>query len=176
MNSQIRVLTLVLFASACVSLAGCGASATTASAPPAERHDEDHDHDRAQDHQHEAEHDAHIDAPPESLAEALTEVAELHATIKEANAAGELHKADEQVHKIGHLLEEIPKHAAKQSLPEADRQALQEAVDQLFENFGALDERLHHGESAGKSYDEVADQIAEAMEALRAVGKQEQQP
>ena len=150
-----------MFATAVISLAGCGASGTTASTPPAEKHDHDHhDHEHGDEHGH---------AHPESLAEALTEVEELHAKIKTAVAADDLETADPPLHELGHLLEELPELAQKESLSEEDQQQVKQAADSLMDSYGAFDERIHGGESKGKSYDEVADQIDEAISKLKAI-------
>ena len=42
--------------------------------------------------------------------------------------------------------------AAKDSLSEADQQQVKQSVDSLMDSFGAVDERLHGGDDAGKSY------------------------
>lgn len=161
MSPIFRMSWLGLVAVACVSVAGCGGAQTTASNPTSQQHD----------HEHASHGDEHEHAHPESFTETLTKVDELRAKIKTAFAAGKLEEADGPVHEIGHLLEEIPELAAKQSLPDADQQQVKQAVDALMESFAALDERLHGGDSAGKSYDEVAAQIDSALAELKTIGK-----
>ena len=155
---------LLIFAS--LTLAGCGGGQTTASALSADQHDHDHEaHGDEDDHVH-----------SESFAEVLTEVEELFAEIKTAFAADDLDTADGPVHGIGHLLEELPQLAAKESPSESDRQQVKQAVDSLMDGFAAVDERIHAGEGAGKSYDEVATEIDEAIAKLKAIKLPESQP
>ena len=169
MNSIACQFTAAVFATVAISLAGCGASGTTASTPPAEKHNhEHHDHDH-EGHDHEGHGDEHGHAHPESFAEALTEVVELHAKIKTAVAADDLKTADPPLHELGHLLEELPELAQKESLSEEDQQQVKQAAESLMDSYGAFDERIHGGESKGKSYDEVADQIDEAISKLKAI-------
>jgi len=140
-------------------LTGCGSSETAIPATTAESHD----HDSHSDHAH---------GEPASLADAVTEVERLRGEIQAAFAAGDLDKADGPVHELGHLLEELPEVAAKESLAEADQQQIKQSVDALMDSFAALDERVHGGDSAGKSYDEVASQIESALAELKSIGKE----
>lgn len=163
MSPIVRMSCLGLVAITCVSVAGCGGSQTTASNPPSKQQDHDHaSHGDEQGHAH-----------PESFAEAVTEVEELCAAIKTAFAADKLEEADGPVHEICHLVEELPALAAKESLSAADQQQIKQSVDALMDSFAALDERVHGGDSAGKSYDEVAAQIDSALAELKSIGKEE---
>jgi len=149
-------------------LVGCGSSESPPPASSDKQHDDDHDH---KSHEEDGAH-----AKPESLAEAVVEVEQLCNAIQSAFAEGDLDKADGPVHELGHLLEELPKLAAKESLSEAGQQQVQQAVDSLMDSFGALDERIHHGDGEGKSYDEVASSIDDALAELKSVGMQEKSP
>jgi len=144
-------------------LTGCGSSGTAAPTTSAADHDDDHDHDA---------HGDHPDGTSASLAGAVSEVERLRGEIQAAFAAGQLEKADGPVHAIGHLLEDLPKLAATKSLSEADQQQVKRSVDALMNNFAALDERVHGGDSAGKSFDEVAAQIESALTELKSIGKE----
>ena len=155
---------LLIFAS--LTLAGCGGAQTTASDSSADLHD----------HAHDTHGDEHEHVHSESFVEVLTEVEQLLAEIKTAFAADDLETADGPVHGIGHLLEELPQLAAKASPSEPDRQQVKQAVDSLMDGFAALDERVHGGDGAGKSYDEVANQIDEAIATLKAIKLPESQP
>lgn len=166
MNSTFLPFVCGLFMLVGIALVGCGGTQTTASNPSADQHD----------HDLEPHGDDHEQAHTESFAEALTEVEELCAEIKTAFAAGDLGKADGPVHEIGHLLEELLELAAKESLSEADQQQVKQAVDSLMNSFAALDERVHGGDSAGKSYDEVATQIDAALAKLKSLGQKEPTP
>ena len=46
----------------------------------------------------------------------------------------------------------------------------------MMESFAAVDERVHGGDGVGKSYDEVAIQIDEAIARLKAMKLPESQP
>ena len=141
------------------SLAGCGNGEASNSNGSAGDHDHDHDHGH--------DHDEHGHAHPESLAEALTQVEELYAEMKAAFAEDDLEKADGPLHEIGHVLEALPELAAKESLPEADQEQIKTAAEALLDRYGEVDERIHGGE--GKSYDDVAAQVDEAIATLKAI-------
>ncbi len=157
-----RVSCLALLAIACVSVAGCGGAQPAASNPPSTQHDHDHA-------SHEGEHEH---AHSETFAETLTRVDELHANVKAGFTAGKPDEVDGPVHEIGHLLEALPHLADKESMAEADQQQVHQSVDRLMICFAALDERVHGGASAGKSYDEVAAQIDAALAELNSIGKE----
>ena len=148
-----------------VSFAGCGGAQTTACSLSAAQHVRDHYEILGDEHAH-----------SESFAETLTEIDDLRAEVKKSFAADELDKADGPVHGIGHLLQELPQLAAKESPSESDRQQVKQAVDMLMESFAAVDERVHGGDGVGKSYDEVAIQIDEAIARLKAMKLPESQP
>jgi hypothetical protein len=150
-------------------LAGCGSSASTDSQPTVERRESDHDHHQGSP----AGHHAHGNA--KSLGDALAKVERLRNAIQVAFAAKDLATADGPVHEIGHLLEELPELAAKESLSAKDQQQVKQSVDSLMKSFAALDERVHGGDGAGKSYDDVAGQIDSALTQLKSVGKETSQ-
>ena len=163
MNSTFRPFVGGLFILVGIALAGCGGTQTAAPSPSVDQHD----------HEHEAPGDGHEHAHPESFAETLKEVEELRAEIQTAFAAGDLAKADGPVHAVGHLLEELPELAAKESLSEAEQHQVKQSIGRLMDSFAALDERVHGGDGTGKSYDEVAVQIDAALDDLKSVGKKE---
>jgi hypothetical protein len=181
---------IAAFASVCVFLAGCGSPESSPATPPEESNGDAHDHDgdahdhdgdahdHDGDHDHDGEHDEDADghSHPETLSGAFEELDELHAAIKEAFSAGDADKAHGPLHDIGHALEEVSALADKESLSEEDQAKVKGAIDQLFDGYGAVDERMHKGEEAGKSYDEVADAVDDAMDVLRATINPEQQP
>lgn len=127
-----------------LSLIGCG---------PAAQHDH-HGHD------HGGEKHAH----PETFAAAVTELAELRDKVREAFAKKETQQADELVHDVGHLLEEVGELAEKEKLPPADVLAIKSVVSELAGHFEEVDKQLH-GEK-GKSYDEVAKAVDAAIAKL----------
>lgn len=171
-----------------IAASGCSESNSASPAPSPQTagqdHDHqddqahDHDHDRGEaheehkdDHDHAAEDDHH--KHPESYAEAVEQLEALHAAVKSAFSAGDTAKADGPVHAVGHLLKEVPALGKKAALAAADQAAIEKAVDDLFECFGQIDQQLHGGE--GKSYDEVAAQIDQAMGILQSKVKLQQE-
>lgn len=175
MNRIASAFLLPLLSIACMALAGCNASsppaAISASTSQAkEDHDHDHDgHDHMagkhaeHKHNHEAGHAAEDE--PTSYADAVKKVDVLCGAAKDAFAAKDMEKADIPVHKLGHVLEDIPELAAKESLPAEDQEAVKKAVEELFDCFGKIDDKLHGHE--GKTYDEVATRIDAALQTLR---------
>ena len=140
-------------------VSGCGEAEPPPAppTPPAQVHDHDHDHDHAHDHAT----DAH------SFAGAVSRLDELYVTIRDAVAAGDDRTTHDALHAIAHALKEVEAELARASLEPADRQAAEEAVEELFAAYGALDAVFHGRE--GPAYEEVADEIDAAMETLRQV-------
>ncbi len=152
-------------------VSGCGEADPLAPAdpetPPAQVHDHDHDHhhDHAHDHDHHHDH-AHA-AHADSLAEAVSRLDELYVTIRDAMAVGDIQTAHGPLHRVGHVLEDVEGLAAAAPLSPDDREAVEEAIEELFAGYGAVDAQLHG--RPGKDYAEVADEIDAAMETLRTV-------
>lgn len=114
--------------------------------------------------------DAHEDDGPETYAEGLEELTKQHAMIKEAFETDKHDYAHDPLHEVGHILEALPQLAAKDaSLTPADTDAIKQAVDQLFEAFGTLDETFHGGEDI--VYSEVEEKIQGAISTLKDYAK-----
>ena len=105
----------------------------------------------------------------ESLNDSVADAKRLNDEIRDAFAAGDLQAADGPVHEIGHLLASLSERVGQMSLSEADQQKVDFATNSLMDCFGALDERLHGGESKGKSYGNVAESIDTALSELIAI-------
>ena len=154
MNRVGRCYPVFLLAS---SLLVFGCNPPGATAPPASQathgadHDDDHDH--AGD-----EHEHH-----ETYAEAVTELDSLRLAIRDAMAGNNMDAAHDAVHEVGHILEELPALAAKETAAADD--SVKPAIDKLYECFDQIDQKLEGG--TGKTYDEVAEPIEVAMATLR---------
>ncbi len=86
----------------------------------------------------------------------------LRDTIRDSLAAGDKDKADEALHDLGHVLEQIPELAKSHSSDASE--AVKQDVDDLFNLFGKLDEQIHaHAEV---TYDEYSEKIDAAIERL----------
>ena len=131
--------------------AGCPSS------DPVESADGDHDHNHGHGH---GDHEKH----PETYAEAVGQLVSMDKTIRDAFAANDADTAHGPLHDIGHLLEEVTELAQKETMSEEQTAAVQQAVDSLFELYGAVDATMHGGE--GKSYDEVKNDIDAALATL----------
>jgi ribosomal protein L17 len=130
-----------------VSLVGCGGSGSNeksaAERPPI-----------SIDELEEA-HPAHKHA--ETYPEAVAELEAMHKTIADAFAKGDISAADEPIHEVGHVLEELVAMAKKESMDEAAVAAISAAVESLFDAFAQVDEKIHGGE--GATYDQVQTDI-----------------
>ena len=128
-----------------------------------EHHDDEHHDDEHHDDEH---HDAHHDAGhPASYAEAVALVAKLQIQMKDALAAGDMKAADEPLHEIGHVLEEIPALAGNQSLSAPDKEKIKKAVHVLFDVYGEIDEEVHSEDTI--SYKPYAQKIESALGILQ---------
>lgn len=145
-----------------LAVSGCEPAAPTAvKTAPAAKHDEAHDHD----HGH-AEHDH-----PETLAEGIAQLSEAAAAVEKHLAARATDAADEVVHGVGHIIEDVQGLLPKENLSAEAKAAAAKALDELFECFDKLDTALHAPEGKGESPAEVhagvKDRINAALEALR---------
>jgi hypothetical protein len=136
----------------------------------------DDDHGAMHDHDHEHEHHGHEHAhgehgEGETFADEFQELDGLTVNVKEAFAAGETEKADGAVHEIGHVLEELSELASKDNVPAEKQTELKQAIEELFDCFGAIDNKLHGKD--GASYDDVSQRIDAAMKTLRAQAESE---
>lgn len=167
--------------------AGCArppeAPPAAASKPPAATgHDADHDHAHDDhDHAHDDHDHAHGDdhEHPQTLAEGVTRLAALAGSVKEHLAADARDDADEAVHDMGHLLEDLHELVRTSDLAADAKAAATRALDELFECFNALDEALHakpgEGEPPVAVHATVAERIEAAIEALAGPGRNEEQ-
>lgn len=150
------------------ALIGCSKSQGPASPKTATVEEHAHHHNESgAGHDHDVE-----DKPPASLSEAVKEVASLRDRIRAAFSKNDLKEADHYVHEIGHAFEHIGALVKKEALSEQQRKEASDAVEKLFESFGAVDDKLH--DKAGKSYAEVEEQVDKAVSTLESlVPKQE---
>jgi len=145
-----------LFLGGVILVTGCSESKAPPSAAPETAA---HDHD----------HDGHSDGEshPETYEEAVEQLLSMDQTIRKAFVADDEEAAHGPLHDIGHQLEDVAALAAKAEMTEEQRTAVQQAVDSLFELYGAVDDTMHGRE--GKSYDEVSSEIDTALETLKSV-------
>lgn len=145
-----------------VSLLGCGTKSSTSEKPAPAAHDEHgHDHDHAHDHKHEGDADH-----PHTFAEAVEKVQQLRTAVRDNLAAKEKGKADDAVHEVGHVLEDLPKLAESASLAPEALSEVKKATDELLDLFGKIDEQIHADKEP--NYDEVSAKIDAAVEQLQA--------
>lgn len=150
----VAFLVLVAFAAS-----GCGPAAPKAVKPaPAKPHDHDHGHDHA-DHKH-----------PKTLAEGIAQLAEAAAAVEKHLAAGAMDAADDVVHGVGHIIEDIHGLLPKENLSADAKAAAAKALDEVFECFDKLDTAFHAPAGKGPPPAEVhaglKDRIKAALEAL----------
>ena len=152
-------------AAACLLTAGCSSSSPPASpaagkAPAAGTH-ADHGHD----------HDEHDHDHPESFAAGVAQLQAAAASVKDHLTVGTTDAADEAVHALGHLIEDVQGLLAKEKLGEEAKAVASKALDDLFECFDTLDTALHAPAGKAKPPAEVhaslAERIDEAIKALQ---------
>jgi hypothetical protein len=114
-------------------LAGCQPASAPASKGSAASGAHGHDHGHG--HQH-----------PETLAEAVQQVGQCYTAIKAAFEKGSPEDAHDQMHDIGHLLdEELPDLLEKSTLPAEVKEKAKSSLSALFDGFGKLDSMMHNG-------------------------------
>ena len=153
---------ILLLSVACYLGVAAGCAPATTKAPAAKPATVSHDHDHGHDHdQDEPESFADGIEKLESLAEDLTK--------KLADNAGEA--ADDAVHDLGHLLEEVREFATKENFEGDVAAAVSSALDELEECFGKVDEAFHSGDEKAdpaKVLGTVKERIEAAFTSLKA--------
>jgi len=145
------------------ALAACLAGCEPAATPPERAAVHSHAHDHA-DHRH-----------PDSLAAGVAELESLVADIAGKMAAGATDAADDAVHGLGHLLEDLQGLLPKSALTAEARDAATKAIDDLYECFDELDTSLHaapgKADPPAEVHARLKDRIAAAVEALKEAGR-----
>jgi len=140
-----------------VLVSGCApatspAPATPAKTPTATQAQPDHD---AHDHDHDHGHDHEGHTAPKTVAEALAQLEKCWAETKAHLAAGDHDKADEPVHMVGHLLEDLGDLVAKEK-PAVEAEA-RKAADALFDCFDKIDTAIHAADDEVRRKFDVAE-------------------
>jgi hypothetical protein len=156
-----------------LAASGCSPTAPTAvkTAPaPATAHEESHDHDHDHGHDHDHDHGHAEHDHPETLAEGIAQLAEAAAAVEKHLAAGATDAADDVVHGVGHIIEDIQGLMPKENLSAEAKAAAAKALDEVFECFDKLDTALHapagKGEPPAEVHAGLKDRIANAIKAL----------
>jgi hypothetical protein len=156
---------------ACVAAAGCNQAPPAAPTPRpvaatrAEEHDHDHAHGKAaapaEDHEHEH---------PRTLSAGVAELETLWGRVRKAMGKGDRDKADEHVHEVGHLLEDVEGLLA--TVPEESREVGKKAMEEIFDCFDSLDRAFHGDEDEWKKVDleALAPRLEAAFKTLSALG------
>ena len=143
---------------------GCGKGSPTpqqtapAPAPPraaVASHDE-HDHDEHDHDEHDHEHDHPAFEPAKTIAEAIARVKALGADVQKAMAAQEVDLADDLVHSVGRVIEDLHAKIAAAELDTKAREAATAAADSIFDAYEKLDTALHGAEEEIKKIDFAA--------------------
>jgi len=158
MSASLLALTVVLGLAA----SGCSPTAVKTAPAPATTHEESHDHDHGHDH---GEHDH-----PETLAEGVAQLAAAAAAVEKHLAAGATDAADDVVHGVGHIIEDIQGLLPKENLSAEAKAAAAKALDEVFECFDKLDTALHapagKAEPPAEVHAGVKDRINAALKTL----------
>lgn len=149
------------FVIVCLSMIGCS-SASPPAAPATQSKHDDHAHDHDHDHGHDDDH-----AHPKTLAEGVSGLQKLFAGLKTALAPEKVDAddADEAVHGIAHLLEDLRGIAAKATLGDDAKAAVTKALDELEDCFGKVDEAFHAGDDPAEPPAKVLASVVERIEA-----------
>lgn len=158
--ASMAVTVLSVFGCALLGAMGCGPAPSrppvgSASLPKAAAVADEHDHGT-----HHHDHDE-----PESLADGVEKLGSLTKDLAEklADNAGEA--ADDAVHEIGHLLEELRDWAQKEGFEGDAATAATKAIDELEECFGKVDEAFHSGDDKADPPAKVLESVKERLDA-----------
>lgn len=150
-----------LVACICLTAAGCSSSSPPAATTPAAHGHADHGHD----------HGGHEHDHPESFAAGVAQLQATVAAVKDHLAVGASDAADEAVHALGHLIDDVRALAAHEQLGSEATATATQALDDLFDCFDKLDTAIHA--PAGQSptpadvHASLAERIDGAIKALQ---------
>ncbi|MCU0711617.1 MAG: hypothetical protein MUC43_06125 [Pirellula sp.] len=146
---------------------GCEPDKTTSTGKPA-NHSHDgagHSHDG---HSHEGHsHGEQGAAAKMGLKDSVAKVVELATKIKEAGEKGDFEAAHDEMHDIGHLLEELAAKAKAESKSEEEQAAMKTAADALFATISKVDEAMHENKEI--KYEEVKAGFESELAAMKAL-------
>lgn len=111
-------------------------------------------------HDHDGEH-----AHAETLEEAVKELQGICASVKSAFDKNDAEAADEPMHDVFHLIEEVKELTKTSKLSDADKLEVDTAANNLLDAFDALHEGMHGG-TTSKKYTDVADAIDASLKTL----------
>ena len=97
----------------------------------------------------------------------MAELLVTHKAIADAFATDDAEAAHGPLHNVGHLLEVIEEFVKNSDKDDTTQKQLNAAIEQLFSSYGDVDEKMHD-ESEGKDYSDVAKQIENAINTLKA--------
>ncbi len=142
-----------------IAASGCGsptppAPASKPAAPEAAAHSDDHGHDHG-------DHGDHVH--PATLAEGVEQLQKALATITTSLATGANDAADDAVHEVGHLLEDLEQLVDKQEWTAEVKETGRKALAELTECFDKLDQALHAAEGEGESALNVLGSVTERI-------------
>ncbi len=142
---------------------GCTQSGNAERSDAATSHDhEGHDHEG-----HEGEVKTGEATHPNTYSEAVADLLVTHKAIADAFATDDADAAHGPLHDVGHLLEVIEELVKNSGRDDTTQKQLNAAIEQLFASYGDVDEKMHD-ESQGKDYSDVAKQIENAINTLKA--------
>ncbi len=115
--------------------------------------DDDHSHDEATKKEDEHDHDHHSHELPATVEAAIAQLKDVTNKVRKAINSGETEKADDLVHSIGHLIEDLNAKIAAAKIDEKVKEAATAASDTIFAAYGEIDNALHAAEDEIKKLD-----------------------
>jgi hypothetical protein len=110
-------------------------------------------------------HDHAHRAQPEDFAAGVAALQQHHGTIRDSLRAGQIAKADEAVHAIGHLLERLPALAEEAGLSGEAVASVRSAAEKMFAAYAEIDHAIHADETP--DYDTAADELDQSLADIR---------
>lgn len=159
LESKHSTVSVALALTLSIAASGCGSPTPPApvskpAAPKAAAHSDDHDHDHG-------DHGDHVH--PATLAEGVEQLQKALATITTSLAKGANDTADDAVHEVGHLLEDLEQMVEKQEWTAEVKETGRKAIADLTESFDKLDQALHAAEGEGESALNVLGSVTERI-------------
>ncbi|MEM9365536.1 MAG: hypothetical protein AAGD07_06030 [Planctomycetota bacterium] len=107
---------------------------------------------------------------PSSFADAVAQLGQTRDQIKEGFENDDPESVHGQLHDVGSLLESLEAFVLKAKWDKDVQESAAEAVDSLFDSYGAIDAKLHGQD--GKEYSDVSEAIDTAVATLMGITKE----
>jgi hypothetical protein len=140
---------------ACIAFSGCDSPGPTK--PAGAKSGSGHSHSHSHDHEN------------LTLKDAVAKTLEMATKIQAAGVKGDFDAAHDEIHDIGHLLEDLVALAKSESKSDEIQASVKSTAESLFSSMGKVDKALHDGKTV--KYEEIKDAYETGLANLKSISE-----